>query len=56
MTEPPEADILLLRRKGSTWTPEQLARLLDGIRESLADQILLELRRFPEMNIPRIAA
>ena len=44
MAEPPKADILLLRRKHPRWTPEQLERLPDGIRDSNADHILLEFK------------
>jgi len=42
MSEPPEADILLLRNKSSRWTEEQKARLPDGIRASRATDMLLE--------------
>ncbi len=44
MTEPPEADILLLRRERGSWTPEQFERLPDGIRESTARHILIEFK------------
>jgi len=44
MADPPKADILLLRRKHPEWTPEQLERLPDGIRDSGADHILLEFK------------
>ncbi len=44
MTKPPEADILLLRRKHDNWTPEQFERLPDGIRESNAHHILIEFK------------
>jgi len=44
MSAPPRADILLLRRKSSHWTKEQMAYLPDGIRDSSASHILLELK------------
>ncbi|QTA93618.1 hypothetical protein [Desulfonema magnum] len=44
MADPPKADILLLRRTHPAWTPEQLKRLPDGIRDSGADHILLEFK------------
>jgi hypothetical protein len=50
MTEPPEADILLIRREGPTWTTEQLLRLPDGIRDSSARQILLEFKYTESIN------
>lgn len=44
MADPPEADILLLRRETPQWTPEQVRRLPDGIRDSQADHILIEFK------------
>jgi hypothetical protein len=45
MTNPPEADILLLRRKDSNhWTEKQLEQLPDGIRDSTASHILIEFK------------
>ncbi len=46
MSKPPRADLLLLRRDPAQliWTLEQLARLPDGIRDSLASHILIELK------------
>jgi hypothetical protein len=44
MTEPPRADILLLRRETKHWTPEQLKYLPDGIRDTNASHILLEFK------------
>jgi len=44
MTEPPEADILLLRRESDSWTPKQFERLPDGIRDSTAHHILIEFK------------
>jgi len=45
MANPPEADILLLRREQHEyWTDEQLERLPDGIRDSTAHHILIEFK------------
>jgi hypothetical protein len=44
MINPPEADILLLRRKGQNWTEKQRKRLPDGIRDSHATHILIEFK------------
>jgi len=44
MSDPPKADIILLRRDTDDWTPEQKARLPDGIRDSQASHILLEFK------------
>ena len=43
-SNPPKADILLLRRFGNTWTTEQLPFLPDGIRDSRASHILIEFK------------
>src|SRR4051812_35809265 len=43
-SNPPKADILLLRRSGNTWTTEQLPFLPDGIRNSRASHILIEFK------------
>ncbi len=52
MSNPPEADILLLRREGGTqWTAEQYARLPDGIRHSAAAHILLEFKYTESVNL-----
>ena len=44
MTNAPQADILLLRNRHESWTPEQRARLCDGIRDSNARYILIEFK------------
>jgi len=44
MSNPPEADILLIRREGPHWTEEQLLRLPDGIRDTDADHLLIEFK------------
>ena len=50
MTEPPEADILLLRRTTPQWTAAQRAHLPDGIRDSQASHILLEFKYTQSFN------
>ena len=44
MADRPKADILLLRKETPEWTPEQLERLPDGIRDTKADHILIEFK------------
>ncbi len=44
MSQSPEADILLLRKARGEWTPDQLARLPDGIRQSGEKHILVEFK------------
>ena len=50
MGEPPEADILLLRKNQSRWTEEQRSRLPDGIRDSRATHILIEFKYTESVN------
>jgi hypothetical protein len=50
MSEPPAADILLLRRQGSRWTASQRARLPDGVRDSQARHILIEFKYTESIN------
>jgi len=50
MTEPPEADILLLRRQTAQWTAAQRALLPDGIRNSKASHILIEFKYTESFN------
>lgn len=50
MSEPPEADILLLRRDHKSWTKEQKARLPDGIRDTRAGHVLLEFKYSESIN------
>ncbi len=50
MQTPPQADILLLRRERPAWSPEQMARLPDGIRESRASHILIEFKYTESVN------
>ena len=42
MSEPPKADLLLLRRNGRRWSEEQRKLLPDGIRDRQARHHLLE--------------
>jgi hypothetical protein len=50
MTNPPEADILLIRRKTPRWTKQQRKLLADGIRDSQAKHILLEFKYTESVN------
>ncbi|MEK8018686.1 MAG: hypothetical protein VSS75_017580 [Candidatus Parabeggiatoa sp.] len=50
MTDPPEADILLLRRKTPRWTTAQRERLPDAIRDSEASHILIEFKYTQSFN------
>ena len=50
MVNPPEADILLLRRETPQWTAEQFERLPDGIRDCVATDILLEFKYTESVN------
>jgi len=50
MTDPPEADILLIRRNHPHWTAAQLRLLPDGIRDTAADHILLEFKYTESVN------
>lgn len=44
MSESPRVDILLLKRELTTWTAEQLLRVPDGLRSSLARHLILEFK------------
>ncbi len=50
MNNPPEADILLLRREQPKWTDEQKSVLPDGIRDTGADHILIEFKYTESVN------
>jgi len=54
MSEPPRADILLLRRLTRYWTEAQLAYLADGLRATTASHILLELKYTESLTAERI--
>ncbi len=52
MSNPPEADILLLRREGQAkWTPDQSVLLPDGVRHSPASHILLEFKYTESLSV-----
>jgi len=55
MTDPPEADILLLRRQAAQWTAAQRALLPDGIRDSKASHILIEFKYTESFNEDALA-
>ncbi len=48
--DPPEADVLLLRRSDARWTTEQYDRLPDGIRHTFAAHVLLEFKHGESIN------
>jgi hypothetical protein len=50
MTDPPEVDILLLRRQTAQWTTAQRDLLPDGIRDSKASHILIEFKYTQSFN------
>ena len=50
MAKTPQGDILLIRRETPEWTEEQLERLPDGIRDTNAEQILLEFKYTESVN------
>ncbi len=50
MGDPPEADLLLLRKDQGQWTEEQKSRLPDGIRDSSAAHILIEFKYTESIN------
>ncbi len=52
MTNPPEADVLLLRREDQDkWTADQYARLPDGVRHTAASHIILEFKYTESVNL-----
>ena len=50
LNNPPEADIILIGKRGEEWTDEQRARLPDGIRDSSSSQILIEFKYTQSVN------
>ena len=50
MSEPPKADVLLLRRWGKQWTEEQRKLLADGVRDRHAHHHLLECKFSESVN------
>lgn len=51
MSEPPRADIILLRQEGRQWTPMQLRFLPDGIRDTVARHVLIEFKFTESLTI-----
>jgi len=50
MNELPEADVIIINKDKKKWTKEQLKRLPDGINESKASHIILELKYSESLN------
>ena len=50
MSNPPEADILLLKKNRKGWSQDQLKLLPDGIRDRPADHILIEFKYTESIN------
>jgi len=48
--KPIKIDLVLLRRKSARWTAAQVARLPDGIRQSIANHILCEFKYTQSVN------
>jgi hypothetical protein len=44
VTSDPQADVILIRKQGKTWTTDQKFWLPDGIRDSTASQCLIEFK------------
>ncbi|MGK5093333.1 hypothetical protein WDW89_15150 [Deltaproteobacteria bacterium TL4] len=55
LTDPPKADVLLLRHEEDFWTPAQFERLPDGIRQSQARVILIEFKYSESVNESALA-
>ena len=55
MKELPETDVIIIRKKGGLWSKEQLKYIPDGIRQSKARYILLELKYTESINEDTIA-
>lgn len=51
MSEPPRADIILLRQEGRYWTPMQLRFLPDGIRTTVVCHVLIEFKFTQSLTI-----
>lgn len=50
MSDPPKVDILLLRRESPHWTERQLQLLCDGLRDTEANNLLLEFKYSESFN------
>ena len=55
LSNPPQADILLLRHEGKGWSEEQRERLADGLRQSRASHLLLEFKYTQSFNESALA-
>jgi hypothetical protein len=53
-SEPPKADVILLRRQTPTWTEEQRELLPDGIRDATARYILLEFKYTESVSLKTV--
>jgi hypothetical protein len=50
MADPPEADIVIIRKKTAEWTPEQLGYLPDGVRQSTAGHTIIEFKHTESLS------
>ncbi len=50
MNEPPEADVIIIKKKQGEWTPEQMRYLPDGIRECEAKHVIIEFKHTESVN------
>ncbi len=50
MAGPPKADIIIMRKGGEEWTPEQMRLLPDGVRQSRASRIIIEFKHGQSVN------
>lgn len=50
MSNPPKADVILIRKNAVSWTAEQLKYLPDGIRHSKSSHILIEYKKSESIN------
>ncbi len=50
MKDPPEADVVIIRRNEPVWTEAQADRLPDGVRDTDAAHVILELKYSESVN------
>ncbi len=50
MSDPPRADIVLIKRNNLKWSEKQIKQLPDGIRQSTARHIILEFKYTQSIN------
>ncbi len=50
MREPPEADIIIIRKNQGEWTPDQMRNLPDGIRDCGAEHVIIEFKHTESVN------